>query len=169
MPLHRSIGLTAGLVFTLSVSALAQGVVEYTAGTTPAAAAVPAGKGIGASIGSVFGSLQKTLEKTGKVGAGKGSSVVSLSARDQRTASSSNTPPAHSFEDPVAITAGLDIKELLKRFGAPYIKTLGEDGTQTYWYTSRKGNEVVIDLKGEKVVSVNTEKEPREPGVIVLQ
>ncbi|MEN6605038.1 MAG: hypothetical protein ABFD86_21730, partial [Bryobacteraceae bacterium] len=70
---------------------------------------------------------------------------------------------------PVAITAGLEIKELLKRFGDPSIKVSGEDGTQTFWYTSRKGNEVVIDLKGEKVVSVNAGKEPREPGVIVLQ
>jgi len=175
MRLIRSLGSSFCLAMVLSVSARAQAVVEYSVGTTPAATAAPAGKNVGASIGSVFGGLVKTLEKAGKGNgvANPSNSVVrsvpATSITSVESASGRSSRSAHTFEDPTAITAGMEIKELLKRFGEPTIKASGEDATQTFWYTSGKGNEVMISLNGEKVVSVEPGKPPQDSNVIVLR
>lgn len=175
MRLTRSLGFLFCLTTALSGSALAQAVVEYSAGTTPAATATPAGKNVGAGIGSVFGSLVKTLEKADK-GSGAANpssstvrSVPATSITSVEPASGRSSQSARTFEDPAAITAGLETKKLLKRFGEPAIKASGEDDTQTFWYTSGKGSEVMISLKGEKVVSVEVGKPPQDSTVVVLR
>lgn len=155
--------VAGALLAALPVGACGQAMVEYTLGVGRAVAGAPAAKKAGEAAAAAFEKLGKTLEKGGQAAA---------------TASQIALPPVPKrlgpFADPAIITAGLTRAELLNRFGDPVMKTAGgqsAEAGETYYYSTRQGDSVVVTVREGKVTAVTSEpkRQHQSAAVVIVQ
>jgi hypothetical protein len=142
--------------------------VEYTLGVGRAATTAPAMKKAGEGVAATFQKLGETLGKGGQaqVQSGEGLPVDTQWLRGPLRMG--------PFADPVTITAGLTLNELLNRYGDPVMKTpggVGTDAGETYWYRTPAGY-ILAEVREGKVAVVNTEAERKQratAGLVIVQ
>lgn len=164
----RGTGLAAALLTAMPVGACGQAMVEYTLGVGRAAATAPAMRKAGEGVAATFHKLGETLGKGGQasVESGTGLPVDAQWLRGPRRMG--------PFADPVTITAGLALNQLLNRYGDPVMKTAGglrTEAGETYWYRTPAGY-ILAEVREGKVAVVNTEAERKQraaAGLLIVQ
>ncbi len=140
--------------------AAAQATAEHATITSASGTASAGAKGAGKSIGGIFDSLNRTLAKQGD---GERKSVATTKRSGKRSgapvAASKSAEIAQTFEpiERTAIKPGMAITDVVKRFGAPSLKTGRKDGTayvETLWYSRAGRPDVTIRAKDGVVEAV---------------
>ena len=156
------------LAVALPAAVLGQALVEYTLGVGRAAAAAPAAKRAGDATAATLEKLGKTMGQAGQVAAKTTGRAPALGDAQKPRG------PLGPFADPAQITVGLERGEVLRRFGEPSMKTTdtqGKELVETFWYSLRERDPVVVTLRDGKVaaVSANPPAKPQNTAVVIVQ
>ena len=143
----------AFLAMLLPSALPAQAIVEHSVATGTTGAAAAAGKNAGKSIGAIFENLNKTMGKAG-------SETRSRETKKAPQPASPATEPGLKSEVPDfgQITAGLDRREVIRKFGEPSMKVTNLQKTgleETFWYMDRDKEPVVITFLEGKVIATS--------------
>jgi hypothetical protein len=173
------------LLAGIPIAAWSQTMVEYGLGVAATGTAGAAAGGAGGSaIAGVFANLTRTLNSTNnqaaanasttqpaKAGAAKVKTATASSAAtaETTTAPAPATPkPVVVYEDPAGIKTGMEQAELLSRFGEPMMKvTTGQDAASLTY--DAKDRVYDVEIRDDKVYSVQPKGKPRQASVMVLQ
>jgi hypothetical protein len=157
--------LTSATWFSLALlaafpaAASAQAIVEHALGAGRAATTAAPAKGAGKNIGTVFDSLGRTLEKA---------APQTQATTRKESAKAEPAKPKPVYEDPAGIEAGLEYKELLRRFGDPDMKTDTGSGASTLLYSSNEKS-FEVEVRDGKVVAVKSVgKEQKSAAAVTL-
>ena len=140
--------------------AAAQATAEHATITSASGTASTAAKGAGKSIGGIFDGLNRTLARQGD-GEKKTTGAAKRDRKGAATTTAQRKPAevVQTFEpiEPAAIKPGMAIAEIVKRFGAPSLKTGRKDGAaylETLWYSRAGRPDVTIRVKDGVVEAV---------------
>jgi hypothetical protein len=172
----------------ISATMWGQAMVEYGLGIAAAGTAGAPGQAASRGIAGIFSNLQKTLNSTAEAAKAPaaGAPAPAPAVQPKRTAGvrpgqsaamappTANPEPAEApkptvvYEDPAAITVGLERAELLSRFGEPAMKITASAGRESMTYQTKDGN-IEVEVRNGKVTAVQGKAKPKQTAVVVLQ
>ena len=135
-----------------------QAMVERALGTARAAGAASAGSSAGKSVGGIFDNVNRTLKKAGsppQESVSKTPAAKRKESQEQPAAEREAARSTKTWEDPANITPGLELEELLLRFGEPAMRVTASQGAQTLYYVTRNGADVTVKIRDGKVSAVS--------------
>jgi hypothetical protein len=167
----------------LAIPALlqAQAAVETAVGAGAAATTAAPAQQIGKSIAAAFDSLNRAIQSSVGSGAARSNApeTPGTRARISSRASRSSVPARPEFavpspgeearfEDPSAITEGMESAELTRRFGPPVLIVTSGPGQERFSY-ARNSAAFDVALRDGKVAAVRKVGGPASPGAITIQ
>jgi hypothetical protein len=167
--------LIAALISSLPSVAAAQATVEAAAGAGRAATGVAApAKKVGEAIAGSMEKLTRALQDSGKGNQSSPKSVQVISPTTangklpERGKSPEEKTSETQYEHPSGIQEGMEVAEVLKRFGPPSLKVSGP-GQEIYCYAAKDGVTVDVAVRANKVASIQSSGDRSAPSSNAVQ